>query len=132
MRTLASLSPTTSAARHSAVIVNTVVGRAVTNVYPREVEDVLLDHPLVREAAVVGLPDPTWVEAVTAVVVLSPGVEPDESVRDELTSHVAQRLAAYKKPRLVVFSETIPKTAVGKLDRKRLRADLESRAVTEA
>ncbi|WP_293781212.1 class I adenylate-forming enzyme family protein [uncultured Aeromicrobium sp.] len=102
------------------------------NVYPREVEDVLLDHPLVREVAVVGLPDPTWVEAVTAVVVLSPGVEPDDSVRDELISHVAQRLAGYKKPRLVVFSEAIPKTAVGKLDRKRLRADLESRAVTEA
>ncbi|HEX7661103.1 MAG TPA: AMP-binding protein [Pseudonocardiaceae bacterium] len=94
------------------------------NVYPREVEDVLLEHPAVREAAVVGTPDQLWVEAVTAVVVLAEGVEPNDELREQLTTHVAERLASYKKPRRIIFRDAIPKTAVGKLDRKRLRADL--------
>ena len=94
------------------------------NVYPREVEDALLTHPAVREAAVVGTPDERWVEAITAVVVLAEGAEADDQLREELIAHVAQKVASYKKPRNVVFSDAIPKTAVGKLDRKQLRAQL--------
>jgi fatty-acyl-CoA synthase len=94
------------------------------NVYPREVEDALLTHPAVREAVVVGTPDPRWVEAVTAVVVLADGVIGDDRLRAELTAHVAARIASYKKPRTIVFRDAVPRTAVGKLDRKRLRADL--------
>ncbi|MFF3666234.1 class I adenylate-forming enzyme family protein [Microtetraspora malaysiensis] len=94
------------------------------NVYPREVEDVLLEHPAVREVAVVGTPDERWVEAVTAVVVVADGVEPDDELREKLVAHVAEKVASYKKPRTVVFRDAIPKTAVGKLDRKRLRVEL--------
>src|SRR5690606_23348965 len=92
--------------------------------YPREVEDVLLEHPEVREAAVVGTPDERWVEAVTAVVVPAEGVTPDDALAERLVAHVAEKVASYKKPRKVVFAEAIPRPAVGKLARKTLRARL--------
>src|SRR5699024_1341335 len=95
-----------------------------SNVYPREVEDALLTHTAVDEAVVVRTPDDQWVEAVTAVVVLADGVTGDEALRTELISHVASRIASYKKPRNIVFRDAIPKTAIGKLDRKRLRVAL--------
>jgi acyl-CoA synthetase (AMP-forming)/AMP-acid ligase II len=88
------------------------------NVYPREVENALLTHPAVRECAVIGLPDKVWVEAVTAVVVLRAGREASEA---ELIAHVASQIASYKKPQRVLFAGEIPKTAVGKLNRKQLR-----------
>jgi len=91
------------------------------NVYPREVEDALLTHPMVLECAVVGAPDPKWVEAVTAFVVLRAGATATEA---ELIAHVAGQVASYKKPHRVLFADAIPKTAVGKLDRKSLRARL--------
>src|SRR5699024_3346929 len=94
------------------------------NVYPREVEDALLTHTAVDEAVVVGTPDDQWVEAVTAVVVLADGVTGDDALRTELISHVAARIASYKKPRNIVFRDAIPKTAIGKLDRKQLRVTL--------
>jgi acyl-CoA synthetase (AMP-forming)/AMP-acid ligase II len=94
------------------------------NVYPREVEDVLLDHPAVRQAAVVARPDERWVEAVTAAVVLAPGHVAGDELAAELTAHVGLRLASYKKPSRVVFVEAIPVTPVGKLNRRQLRADL--------
>ena len=88
------------------------------NVYPREVENALMTHPAVRECAVIGLTDKVWVEAVTAVVVLRPGLEASDS---ELIAHAATQIASYKKPHRVLFVEDIPKTAVGKLNRKQLR-----------
>ncbi|NMM82776.1 long-chain fatty acid--CoA ligase [Rhodococcus sp. SRB_17] len=94
------------------------------NVYPREVEDALLTHPSVREVAVVGTADAKWVEAVTAVVVLKEGIAEDDALQAELVAHVGERLASYKKPRRVVFAESVPKTAVGKLNRKALRDSL--------
>ncbi|MFJ7722589.1 class I adenylate-forming enzyme family protein, partial [Rhodococcus erythropolis] len=94
------------------------------NVYPREVEDALLTHPAVREVAVVGTADAKWVEAVTAVVVLEDGTVENDSLQASLVAHVGERLASYKKPRRVVFAESVPKTAVGKLNRKALRDEL--------
>lgn len=91
------------------------------NVYPSEVENALLSHPAVRECAVVGLPDEKWVESVTAVVVLRAGQQPGEA---ELIAHVGAALASYKKPRRIVFAESLPKTAVGKMNRKALRDSL--------
>ncbi len=88
------------------------------NVYPREVEDALMTHPAVLECAVVGVRDSKWVEAVTAAVVRRAKVDVSA---EQLIDHVGQHLAAYKKPRAVVFLDSIPKTAVGKLDRKTLR-----------
>ncbi|MGW3545785.1 class I adenylate-forming enzyme family protein [Nocardia niigatensis] len=100
------------------------------NVYPREVEERLLAHPAVAETIVVGAPDPVWVEAVTAVVVLAPGHHESEQLRSELIAFVAEGLASYKKPRNLMFRSFIPKTAVGKLDRKSLRHELRGQSQT--
>jgi fatty-acyl-CoA synthase len=88
------------------------------NVYPREVEDALMSHPAVDSAAVVGAPDDKWVEAVVAFVVLRGGATVDPA---ELIAHVGQRIASYKKPHRIEFAPEIPRTAVGKTDRKVLR-----------
>lgn len=88
------------------------------NVYPREVEDVLLSHPAIAECAVVGAPDEKWVEVVTAVAVLRPGHAVSE---DALIAFVASALASYKKPQRITFAQAIPKTAVGKINRRLLR-----------
>jgi long-chain acyl-CoA synthetase len=89
------------------------------NVYPRDVEDVLLEHPQVAMAAVVGRPDPRLGEEVMAFVSLNEGGTVSS---DDLVAFARERLAANKYPRVVTIVETIPLTSVGKLDRKRLRA----------
>jgi acyl-CoA synthetase (AMP-forming)/AMP-acid ligase II len=89
------------------------------NVYPREVEEVLLRHPEVLEACVIGVPHEVWGEAVTAIVVLRPGATATEQ---ELTRFVGEHLADYKKPKSVDFVEEIPKNAYGKVLRRELRA----------
>jgi long-chain acyl-CoA synthetase len=89
------------------------------NVYPRDVEDVLLEHPDVFMAAVVGRPDERLGEELVAFVSLHPGAGTTEAL---LVSFARERLAAYKYPREVRIVEAIPLTSVGKLDRKRLRA----------
>lgn len=86
------------------------------NVYPREVEDVLLAHPQVAEAAVVGLPDERWGDRVHAVVSLREPVE-----EAELLAFCAERLAGYKRPRGVSVLEELPKSAVGKILRRAAR-----------
>ena len=91
------------------------------NVYPREIEDVLMDHPAVAECAVVAAPDPTWVEAVVAFVTLKPSASVGE---DELRAAVRERLAGYKVPQRVIFVPEIPKSAVGKVLRRALRDPL--------
>ncbi len=93
------------------------------NVYPREVEYALMSHSAVLESAVVGAAHEKWVEAVTAFVVLRAGMEVSEK---DLIAHVAEQIASYKKPHSVIFADALPKTAVGKLDRKALRAKLKS------
>ena len=85
------------------------------NVYPREVEEVLYEHPAVAEAAVVGLPHPTHGEDVGAAVVLKPGAD---STPAELQAFCRERLAAYKYPRHVWLEAALPKTATGKLLRR--------------
>lgn len=91
------------------------------NIYPREVEDALMSHSSVLEAAVVGAPHEKWVEAVTAFVVLRSERQAEEK---DLISHVASQIASYKKPHRIVFVDSLPKTPVGKLDRKTLRHKL--------
>ncbi|MFC0241970.1 AMP-binding protein [Rhodopseudomonas telluris] len=89
------------------------------NVYPAEVEAALKQHPAVVEAIVIGVPDPQWSEAVKAVCVLRPG----ESIgADELANFVASLIARYKKPKHVVFVETLPKNASGAIDRAAVKA----------
>jgi long-chain acyl-CoA synthetase len=85
------------------------------NVYPREVEEVLYEHPAVAEAAVVGIPHPTHGEEVGAAVVLKPA---GEATPEELRAFCRERIAAYKYPRHVWLEAALPKTATGKLVRR--------------
>jgi len=85
------------------------------NIYPREVEEVLYEHPKVQEAAVIGVPDPYRGETVKAFIVLKPGEECSEQ---ELDVFMRERLASYKVPRLYEFRSELPKTAVGKILRR--------------
>ena len=87
------------------------------NVMPAEVEAVLVSHPAVADAAVVGRPDPEWQEAVCALVVLAEGAEAGE---DELRSHCSSSLAPYKVPKRVDFVSSLPRTPSGKLLRSEL------------
>ncbi|MCZ2857276.1 AMP-binding protein [Blastococcus sp. VKM Ac-2987] len=87
-------------------------------VWPREVEDVLAEHPAVRESAVVGVPDEKRGETVKAFVSLRPGATATE---EELIAHCKQRMAAYKYPRSVVVVDELPKTVTGKILRRELR-----------
>ena len=87
------------------------------NVYPAEVEDVLLSHPGVAEAAVTGTPSEEWGEAVTAWVV----PVADDLDADDLAAFAAERLAPYKRPRLVRVVDALPRNAMGKVLRHELR-----------
>ncbi len=88
------------------------------NIYPREVEEVLFQHPAVLEVAVIGVADEHWGEAVKAVVALKPG---QEASAEELISFCADRLARYKKPRSVEFVPALPRNASGKVLKTSLR-----------
>jgi len=87
-------------------------------VWPREVEDVLAEHPAVRESAVVGVPDEKRGETVKAFVSVKPGTSVTE---EELIAHCKERMAAYKYPRQIVIIDELPKTVTGKILRRELR-----------
>ena len=89
------------------------------NVFPREVEDALAQHPAVAAAAVVGVPDAKWGEAVRALVVLRPGAS---AVAEELIALVRERKGAVYAPKAIDFVDVLPVTGLGKLDKKAIRA----------
>jgi acyl-CoA synthetase (AMP-forming)/AMP-acid ligase II len=88
------------------------------NVYPREVEDVLFQHPAVADVAVIGVPDEKWGEAVKAIVVLKEGATADA---EALLAHCKGQLGGYKRPRSVEFIEALPRNPSGKVLKKDLR-----------
>ena len=90
------------------------------NVYPAEVEKVILTHAAVKEVSVIGVPDQKWGEAVKAVCSLKAG---QTLVAEELIEYVASKIARYKKPQQVVFVDTLPKTAEGEIDRDQVKKD---------
>jgi acyl-CoA synthetase (AMP-forming)/AMP-acid ligase II len=90
------------------------------NVAPREVEEVLHQHPAVYEATVVGVPDKEWGEAVKAVVALKPEFK-DKVNEAELIEFCRPRLAGYKRPRSIDFVAELPKNAAGKIDKGSLK-----------
>jgi long-chain acyl-CoA synthetase len=87
------------------------------NIYPREVEEILYQHPAVLEAAVIGLPDPYWVEKVHAVVALKKGAS---ATADELVNFCKGRIARYKAPKSVEFVDSLPKNPSGKILKREL------------
>ena len=117
--------------------VKDVIKTGGTAVASREVEEALFIHPSVSEVAVIALPDPKWIEAITAVVVLRPGHAADEAA---LIAHSRLHLAPFKVPKRIIFREDLPRNTAGKLLKRELRAEYartvqqpsaESEAVTE-
>jgi acyl-coenzyme A synthetase/AMP-(fatty) acid ligase len=88
---------------------------------PKEVEDTLVDHPSVLEAAVVGHPDDHIGQIVTAYVVLQPGYPADADMADELVAHARSQIAPFKAPKRIEFLDELPKTPTGKILRRDLR-----------
>jgi long-chain acyl-CoA synthetase len=89
------------------------------NVYPREVEEVLYEHPKIREAAVVGVPHDEWGEEIGAAVV---PMEGEELSPEEISAYVKERIAAYKYPRVVWFLDDLPKGPTGKILKREIEA----------
>jgi long-chain acyl-CoA synthetase len=88
------------------------------NVYPREIEELLYEHPAIREAAVLGVPHPEWGEEIGAAVVLEPGSA--DLAPEEISAWVRERIAAYKYPRIVWFVEELPKGPTGKIVKREI------------
>jgi len=88
------------------------------NIFPREVEEILYRHPAVQEAAVIGLPDPYWVEKVHAVIVLKKGTSVSGQ---ELIDFCKRNLARFKAPKSVEFIDALPKSPAGKILKRELR-----------
>jgi long-chain acyl-CoA synthetase len=100
--------------------VNLIISGGV-NIYPAEVDAVLLEHPAVGDAATIGVPDPEWGEQVKAVVELQPGVSASPELAAELVAHCRDRLAHYKCPRSVDFVDELPRQDNGKIYKRLLR-----------
>ncbi len=98
------------------------------NIYPRDVEEVLYQHPQILEAAVAGVPDAYRGETVKAYVVLKPG---QTATADDIIAFCRERLAAYKVPKLVEFRDTLPKTMIGKILRRQLVAEEQAKAAKQ-
>jgi long-chain acyl-CoA synthetase len=88
------------------------------NVYPQEVEAALQSHPDVATCCVIGVPDSEWGEAVRAVVVAEQGTAPEA---DALANFCAERIARYKRPRSVLFTDALPRSEHGAVDRGEVR-----------
>ncbi len=89
----------------------------------REVEEVIFSHAAVAEVAVIGMPHPKWIEAITAVVIVKENVT---VTAEELIEHARQHLAGYKLPKRIVFSKTLPKSTAGKILKRLLREELQA------
>ncbi|WP_059015737.1 fatty-acid--CoA ligase FadD8 [Mycobacterium sp. M26] len=96
------------------------------NVFPREVEDVVAEHPAVAQVCVIGTPDEKWGEAVTAVIVLRPDHPSDDAsvarVTEEIQAAVKERKGSVQAPKQVIVVDSVPVTALGKPDKKAVRA----------
>jgi long-chain acyl-CoA synthetase len=93
------------------------------NIYPQETEDILLGHPAVLDAAVIGIPHEDFGEAVHAVVQLMPDHPPTDALRETLMAHCREKLSAMKCPRSLEFRQELPRSATGKLYKRKLRAE---------
>ena len=94
-----------------------MIKSAAENIYPAEVEGCLAAHPAVREAAVIGVPDPVWTQSVTAIVALHASAS---ATAEEIIEHCRARIASYKKPRTIEFVDALPRLPSGAVDREAL------------
>jgi long-chain acyl-CoA synthetase len=101
-----------------------MVIRGGENIYPKEVEDVLCDHPAISQAAVVGVPDKIWGEEVAAFVVLKQG---SEIRTKELMGYCKEHLADYKCPRIMEIAKSLPTTATGRVQKNKIIEDYAKR-----
>jgi long-chain acyl-CoA synthetase len=91
-----------------------IVKSAAENIYPIEVENCIRQHPAVQDVVVLGVPDPRWNQSVKAVVVLNEGAS---ATAEDIIAHCKERIASYKKPKIVEFAESLPRTNIGLVDR---------------
>lgn len=101
------------------------------NIYPQEIENLLVTHGKVLDAAVIGAPDPDMGEKVVAVIQPVDMAEADEALREELRAYLAAKLARYKLPRLIDFRADLPREANGKLYKRKLKDEYKSMATLE-
>jgi long-chain acyl-CoA synthetase len=95
-----------------------LINAAGYKVWPRDVEEILFEHPAVKEAAVIGIPDKVRGETVKAFIILQPGKTATE---EEIRKFCKEKMAVYKVPTTVEFVDSLPKTMVGKVLRRELR-----------
>jgi long-chain acyl-CoA synthetase len=88
------------------------------NIYPRELEETIIQHHCVQEVAVIGVPDEFWGESVKACIILKPGTT---ATAEDIISFCAERMSSYKKPKSVDFLEELPKSNYGKVLKRTLR-----------
>jgi acyl-CoA synthetase (AMP-forming)/AMP-acid ligase II len=100
-----------------------------SNIYPREIEEKILQHPAISEAAVLGVPDPVWGEVGVAICVPREGFAPDDI---DLRNWLEEKIARYKMPKRFVFWEEMPKSAYGKIAKKLIREELARRGDLES
>ena len=91
------------------------------NIYPQETDDVLLRHPAVADVCTIGIPSEEWGEDVKSVVMLKPGIAPDQGTVAELIAFVCEHLPAFKAPRTIDFTDDLPRLPSGKIQRRLVR-----------
>ena len=101
-------------------VANTIITGGV-NVYPREVEDILIVHPAVEDVAVIGVPDDDLGESVRAVIQLTAGCD-ESTIKDEVFAYCRSRIAGFKCPRSIAFVDQLPRLPTGKLAKRLLPA----------
>jgi acetyl-CoA synthetase len=109
-----------------------VIKSAGYRIGPAEIENCLVKHPAVANAAVIGKPDADRGAIVKAFVVLQPGTAPSQALLEDIQKHVRARLAPYEYPREIEFIDALPMTTTGKVQRKELRKREEARSTSPA